>query len=189
MIKMPIISSIVNTLENKNMTDAELSAVIDAIDAGETSYPGVSQKDFDRLVEARRMVYSATFDHCIGVPAKAKNKELAKEFLKFMASDMGQAIYAKHLNGLSMAYGYEPTGTMNSFVQSRYDIVENMIPICLDFSSPLVHRQGHTAYTTGSGSGLEGSLYSGKSAEWIINDTKTTLLASWEEIMKAFEEK
>ena len=189
MIKMPIISSIVNTLENKNMTDAELSAVIDAIDAGETSYPGVSQKDFDRLVEARRMVYSATFDHCIGVPAKAKNKELAKEFLKFMASDMGQAIYAKHLNGLSMAYGYEPTGTMNSFVQSRYDIVENMIPICLDFSSPLVHRQGHTAYTTGSGSGLEGSLFAGKTAEWIIEDTKTTLLASWEEIMKAFEEK
>ena len=89
MVKMPIISSIVDTLENKNMTDAELSAVIDAIDAGETSYPGVSQKDFDRLVEARRMVYSATFDHCAGIPARAKNKDLAKDFLEFMASDMG----------------------------------------------------------------------------------------------------
>lgn len=189
MIKMPIISSIVDTLENKNMTDAELSAVIDAIDAGATSYPGVSEKDFARLVEARRMVYSATFDHCVGIPAKAKNKDLAKEFLKFMASDMGQAIYAKHLNGLSMAYGYEPTGSVNSFVQSRNEIVDNMIPICLDFSSPLVYRQGHTAYTTGNGVGLDGYLYNGKSAEWIIEDTKTTLRASWDEIMKAFEEK
>ena len=189
MIKMPIISSIVDTLENKNMTDAELSAVIDAIDAGATSYPGVSEKDFNRLVEARRMVYSATFDHCVGIPAKAKNKDLAKEFLKFMASDMGQAIYAQHLNGLSMAYGYEPTGSVNSFVQSRNEIVDNMIPICLDFSSPLVYRQGHTAYTTGNGVGLDGYLYNGKSAEWIIEDTKTTLRASWDEIMKAFEEK
>ena len=189
MIKMPIISSIVDTLENKNMTDAELSAVIDAIDAGATSYPGVSEKDFNRLVEARRMVYSATFDHCVGVPAKSKNKDLAKEFLKFMASDVGQAIYAKHLNGLTMAYGYEPTGYVNSFVQSRQELTENMIPICLDFSSPLVYRQGHTAYTTGNGVGLDGYLYNGSSASWIINDTKTTLLASWDEIMKAFEEK
>ena len=186
MIKPPMISSIVETLDNKNMTDAQLSAVIDAIDAGETSYSGVSQKDFDRLVEARRMVYSATFDHSAGIPAKAKNKELAKEFLKFMASDVGQAIYSKHLNGLSMAYGYQPTGEMNMFVQSRYDLMDNMIPICLDFSSPLVYRQGHTAYTSGGGVGLDGLLYGGTTAQWIVNDTKTTLEASWNEIMKAF---
>ena len=188
MIKMPIISSIVDTLENKNMTDAELSAVIDAIDAGATSYPGVSENDFNRLAEARRMVYSATFDHCIGIPAKAKNKDLAKEFLKFMASDIGQSIYAKYLNGSSMPYGYTPA-TMNAFVESRYAIVENMIPICLDFSSPLVYRQGHTAYTTGSGTGLDASLYRGSTAEWIVNDTKTTLLASWSDIILAFKER
>ncbi len=189
MIKPPVISSIVDTLENKNMTDAELSAIIDAIDSGATSYSGVSQKDFDRLTEARRMIYSATFDHCVGIPARAKNKELAKEFLKFMASDMGQAIYAKHLNGLSMAYGYQPSGELSSFVRSRYEITENMIPICLDSSSPLVYRQGHTAYTTGNGVGLDGILYNGSSAEWIVNDTRTTLLASWDEIMLAFKEK
>lgn len=188
MIRPPVISSIVETLENKNMTDAELSAVIDAIDAGETSYPGVSQKDFDRLVEARRMVYSATFDHCIAVPAKAKNKELAKEFLKFMASDFGQSIYAKHLNGASMPYGYVPN-KMNAFVESRYEIVDNMIPVCLDFSSPLVYRQGHTAYTTNGGVGLDAPLYRGSTAESIIQDTKTTLLASWSDIILAFKER
>lgn len=188
MIKPPVISSIVDQLEDSNMSDETLSAAIAAIDAGESSYAGVSQKDFDRIAEARRMVYSATFDHCAGIPAKSKNKELAKEFLKFMASDVGQAIYAEHLNGLAMAYGYQPEGETNSFVESRYEIMDNMLPICLDFSSPLVYRQGHTAYTTGNGVGLDGLLYNGKTAAWIVNDTKTTLLASWQEIMLAFKE-
>ena len=187
MIRPPMISSIVNTLETK-LTDAQLSAVIDAIDAGETSYAGVSQKDFDRLVEARRMVYSATYDHSVAIPAKAKNKELAKEFLKFMASDMGQSIYAQYQNGMSMPYGYEHTGKMSSFVASKYEITDNMIPICLDFSSPLVYRQGHTAYTTNGGMGLEGILYTGSTASWIINDTKTTLQSSWQDIILAFKE-
>ena len=189
MIRPPMISSIVETLENKNMTDAELSAIIDAIDSGATSYAGVSQKDFDRIAEARQMVYTATYDHCAGIPAKAKNKELAKEFLKFMASDAGQEIYAKHLNGLSMAYGYQPSGEMSDFVESRYEITDNMIPICLDYSSPLVYRQGHTAYTTGSAAGLDNLLYNGKTAEWIVNDTKITLSAIWDKIMLAYKER
>ena len=102
---------------------------------------------------------------------------------------MGQAIYAKYQNGLSMPYGYQPTGEMSSFVESRYEITNDMIPICLDFSSPLVYRQGHTAYTTGSGMGLEGLLYNGSTASWIINDTKTTLQSSWQDIILAFKEK
>ena len=188
MIKPPMISSIVETLEDNTMTDEELSAVIDAIDAGETSYTGVSQKDFERITEARRMIYSATFDHCAGIPAASQNKELAKEFLKFMASDMGQTIYAKYLNGSSMAYGYEPTEKVTGFVESRYDMITDMLPICVDHTSPLVYRQGHTGYTSGGGIGLDGVLYNGKTAEWIIEDTKTTLLSNWSEMIKVLEE-
>lgn len=186
MIKTPVISSIVKTLENKDMTDETLSAVIDAIDAGETSYTGVSEKDFAKIKEARSMVYSATYDHCLCVPAKSQNKALAIEFLKFMASDLGQSIYAKHLNGLTMPYGTNATiGTMTNFVQSRRNNFKTFTPICLDNSSPLVYRQGLVGYTTGSGAGLESSLYAGKTAEWIINDTKTTLKASWSSIIAA----
>ena len=185
MIKTPVISSIVKTLENKSMTDETLSAVIDAIDKGETSYPGVSEKDFSRISEARHMVYSATFDHCCAIPAKSKNKPLAMEFLKFMASDMGQSIYAKYLNGLTMPYGYDVGDKVTDFVRSRYENFSDYIPICIDFSSPLVYRQGLTAYTTGNGAGLDGVLYKGNTAEWVINDTKTTLMASWDKIILA----
>lgn len=185
MIKTPVISSIVKTLENKSMTDETLSAVIDAIDEGETSYSGVFDKDFSRISEARRMVYSATFDHCCAIPAKSKNKPLAMEFLKFMASDMGQSIYAKYLNGLTMPYGYDVGDNVTDFVRSRYENFSDYIPICIDFSSPLVYRQGLTAYTTGNGAGLDGVLYKGNTAEWVINDTKTTLMASWDKIILA----
>lgn len=185
MIKTPVISSIVKKLEDRNMTDETLSAVIDAIDRGETSYNGVSEKDFAKIKEARRMVYSATFDHCLCVPAKSKHKDLAMEFLRFMVSDFGQAIYAKHLNGLTMPYGYEVTGQTTDFVKSRYENFSDIIPICIDFSSPLVYRQGLTAYTTGNGAGLDGDLYKGRTAEWVIEDTKTTLMASWDNIILA----
>ncbi len=185
MIKTPVISSIVKTLENKNMTDATLSAVIAAVDAGKESYEGVSAKDFAKIAEARRMVYSATFDHCCAIPAKSRNKPLAAEFLKFMASSFGQRIYAKYLGGLTMPYGYKSEGTVTGFVKSRYDNFSDYIPVCIDFSSPLVYRQGHTAYTTGSGAGLDAVLYKGNTAEWVIQDTKTTLMSSWEQIMLA----
>ena len=185
MIKTPVISSLVKTLENKSMTDETLSAVIDALDEGKSSYAGVSEKDFTRISEARRMVYSATFDHCCAIPAKSKNKPLAMEFLRFMASDMGQSIYAKYLNGLTMPYGYDVGDNVTDFVKSRYENFPDYIPICIDFSSPLVYRQGHTAYTTGSGAGLDGVLYKGNTAEWVIEDTKTTLMASWDKIILA----
>lgn len=185
MIKTPIISSIVDTLEDKNMTDATLSAVIDAIDMGETSYEGVSSHDFDRIAEARQMVYSATFDHCAAIPAKSDNKPLAMEFLKFMASNLGQSIYADYLNGLTMPYGYDVGDNVSDFVASRYENFPDYIPVCIDFSSPLVYRQGLTAYTTGNGAGLDGILYQGNTAEWVIQDTKTTLMASWDNIMLA----
>ncbi len=185
MIKTPVISSIVNTLENKNMSDETLSAVIDAIDAGKTSYEGVSENDFARIREARRMVYSATFDHCACIPAKSDNKPLAMEFLKFMASNLGQSIYANYLNGLTMPYGYDVGDNVSDFVASRYANFSDCIPICIDFSSPLVYRQGHTAYTTGEGAGLDGVLYQGMTAEEIIADTKVTLMASWDDIMLA----
>ena len=131
------------------------------------------------------MVYTATFDHAACIPAASKNKDLAKQFLVFMASSAGQSIYAQYLNGLTMPYGYA-AASPSSFVQSRNESFgHGTIPICIDFSSPLVYRQGLTAYTTNNGVGLDGPLYNGQTAEWIVNDTQTTLMANWANIMLA----
>lgn len=185
-IKAPVISKLVEKLENKNMSDATLSAVIDAIDKGETSYAGVSAKDFARIKEARSMAYTACFDHCVGIPAWSKNKTLAKEFLKFMASDLGQDIYANRFNGLTMCYGVDTDlyVTTTSFVKSRQQNFQGFLPICTDFSSPLVYRQGFNDFTTNSGN-LDSALYDGKTAEFIMNDTKTSYMANWENIIRA----
>lgn len=89
-MKTPIISSIINkctTIEN----DAELSALIDAIDAGNTSLTGegydVNQADYDKVAEARNLCYIGGEGANVCIPKAAKNKELAKLFLKFMYRD------------------------------------------------------------------------------------------------------
>ena len=52
MMKTPVISSIIKQTSTIN-DDKTLSAVITAIDNGETSYPNVSAEDFQRILKAR----------------------------------------------------------------------------------------------------------------------------------------
>jgi len=184
MMKLPVISSITQKLAG-SMNDATLGLVIDAIDKGETSYGGVSAADFAKIKEARSMVYSATFDHPMGIPASSKNKNLAKDFLVFMASDMGQSIFAKHTNGLNMPYGYVPSTGISDFVKSRYDCFgNNSLLICIDYSSPLVYRQGLSAYPNNNGN-IDALLYRGTGAQKIIDDADSIYAPNWATIMAA----
>lgn len=112
-MKTVVLSDITETLENSSMTDAELSALIDAIDEGKTATEtGVSENDYNRVREARYASYSAGINHCIGVPKLKKGGAqyaLAKDFLKFMVTDEAQVLFSQAQNGLSMPYGYDVT--------------------------------------------------------------------------------
>ncbi len=106
-----VLSEIVDTLETK-ITDAQLSKLIDAIDAGETSYDGISQKDFDRVKEARFMSYAYGTWHTMAIPKIRKGGaqyDLAKDFLKYIVTDEMQAMFAQTEDGLVMPYGYDAT--------------------------------------------------------------------------------
>ena len=105
MMKTPVISSIIEkcpTIAN----DETLSAVIDAIDNGMTSYTGVSNEDFNRVAAARGMVANKD-----GVSAFVKRgttkATLAKEFLRYLTSDQAIAIAAA--NGMKTVFNYEYT--------------------------------------------------------------------------------
>lgn len=89
-MKTPIISSIINkcaTIAN----DAELSALVDAIDAGSMSLTGtgydVNQADYNKVAEARGLCYIGGEGANVSIPKKAQNKGLAKLFLKFLYRD------------------------------------------------------------------------------------------------------
>ena len=176
MMRTPIISSIVEQLEDKNMSDAKLRELVDAIDAGETSCAGVSDNDFARVKEARMMACCANFDHPVAIPKTSAKQDLAKKFLVFMASDEGQKIYADTLGGLTQCYGYKPDATgLSGYTLSRRNLFENYLPICLD-TEPELTRNGFSAFYTQV---INAPLYNGDSPDDILAVTKTQFMTDW----------
>lgn len=107
MMKTPVISSIINNLEDSSIKDdATLSKVVTAIDEGKTAYDGVSAKDFAKIKEARNVTSSMSNFHLAYVPAYSSSLSLAKDFLLFSATDEAINIYKKEVNG-----GFAPFST------------------------------------------------------------------------------
>lgn len=123
-MKMPVISCITETLEDKSMTEEELIAVIDAIDEGKTSYGDVSANDFARIKKARYSAAASSTSHVMAIP-KMKNGvrkyTLTKQFLNYMLSEEGQELFTYTTNGLVMPYGYIAEGIYGDYADSLYE--------------------------------------------------------------------
>ena len=184
MMKMPVLSSIVKTFENE-VSDATLSAAVEAVDKGETSYAGISDKDFDKIVAARNMAYSLTYNHPFCIPSNSRRQEQAKDFIKYMLSDYGQSIYAKNLNGLTMPFGYQSdSANISVFVKSRFDSYGNTyLPIANDYSAALF-RRGGIGITKTDSAYIDGDLFAGKSGQKIFDDSSTFYKKNWQEYLK-----
>lgn len=114
MMRTPVISSIKNKC-NTIATDAELSALIKAIDAADsvTEIPltgdgyDVSADDLNRVYDARNIVYSTQNESVFVIPNYSNCKDGAKEFIKFFYSDAMIDVYE---NVLKMPSVVERTG-------------------------------------------------------------------------------
>ena len=105
-MKTPIISSIINQLPTVN-DEATLIAVIDAIDKGEKSYANVSEEDFAKVLEARSVVYTEGYQQQAYIPSYSTSKELAKDFLRFLATYKGINQFMKSTNGATLPFEYD----------------------------------------------------------------------------------
>lgn len=109
-MRLPVISSIVEQLTYRNgneyMSDEMLSEVIAAVDNGEEGYPGVSEGDFAIIKSARRMLSGST-GHEAYIPEYASAKELAKDFLRFLATDVACRKFAEVTGGCASPYKYD----------------------------------------------------------------------------------
>lgn len=115
-MKTPIISAIVNktpsikeVAENIGETQDEvLSRVVDEIDRGaKISEIGVSQEDFDFIRQARGCTNANFQGATTYIPSYASAKELAIDFLRYMATDRANAIYAKNTSGARFLFDYD----------------------------------------------------------------------------------
>lgn len=149
-MRVPVASSIVKQLDFKGnntkyagkMSDEILSAIIEAIDEGKdyeqtkSAVDGISaltEKDFDKIYEARKMVVSSSYANIVVPKIKDESKRAAiYEVLAYFASDRAQKVSAEATGGLGMM----PFGKFNDeeletevsrFVKESNDIANDMI--------------------------------------------------------------
>ncbi len=131
MMKMPINSKIIDVLDTVNTEEQLVECVkyVDAAmvgdnDAYKPTY--LSNEDYLKLDEARRLVTSSHGRHTTSIPHNSYNKDLAKAFIKFMASDDGCKIVSKALNGMSTCFSSSivDTASLNNFVRSVNEVCE-----------------------------------------------------------------
>ncbi len=142
MMNTPVLSAIRNlpeckeTIQDKNdgiETDAELSALIKAIDNGSTALTGegyaVSQAAFDKVYEARNMyTCSSNINHVMVSPVDSDSLDIVKEFYNYLASDEGQTLFATggagftHIFETSDEVHAECIKAANDFVKSSETI-------------------------------------------------------------------
>lgn len=95
MMRMPVISSIINNLPEGSITsDTQLRSVIREIDNDKTwdesqaKIDGVKQADFEKVASARCVMgYRAASSQAAVVPSYAAAQELAADYLRFMYTD------------------------------------------------------------------------------------------------------
>ena len=138
MFRTPVVSKIKDHPDCKGEieNDAELSALIDAIDAGSTALTGegysVNQKAFDKVKEARTM-YScgSNINHVMISPAYSDSLDLVKKFYNFLASNEGLAIYARSSGGFTLPFDISDSvkaasdAVANDYVKSSESIKQS----------------------------------------------------------------
>ena len=124
MMKIPVASAIIERTPSID-NEAELREVIDYVDnilLGEsaTKPAGVTDDDIEIILEARSMSGSYMAGGMI-VPKYANNKQGAKDFIRYLASDEAALIAAKCNNGVNtLPFGTEITEEQLGFERSNF---------------------------------------------------------------------
>lgn len=136
-MRTPIISSIVDRTPSiktaaaaAGITDDEmLVRVIEAVDKKAPAPDGVTQADYDIIKEARGVVYTTGMNDTSVIPETASAKQVAVDFLRYMATDRAQSIYIENTDGSALPYSYdlkvkdpELYNAIQPLQQSRADI-------------------------------------------------------------------
>lgn len=160
-MRTPIISALGDKL---GITDAQLSALVDYVDGeGEkpvfTSTKGYTEEEvIEAVTEARTIVQSLGSGHEAAIPKNAKGKNVAVDFLRFMATDVAQEAYMKATGGNSLPFDYnvkeqnpELYNSFSTIHQSRLDYFNNGLYVTYTLPSmgafPLYSYGGLNAFS------------------------------------------
>ena len=118
LMNAPVVSSIREKAPSI-ADDATLSLVVEAVDSGcdtieeaEQAFSGlagknVTEADFRTVHDARMLVYSIGPRHNVVIPECSPAKELAADFILYMATDKSLETYASVTGGASLPFDYD----------------------------------------------------------------------------------
>lgn len=162
-MRTPVISSIVEKCKTVK-TDSDLAAVVDCIDNGmdyettKAAYTSgeLSQADYKRIKEARTLMYRVV-GHEAYIPAYATAKEVAKDFLRFLATDIAIESFVNVTNGVSTPFAYDLQTKNPSFYESlseihktRLEIAKTGVSLTPYTSFKLYYLGGHYTFVKNS---------------------------------------
>ena len=125
LMKTPILSSLIEKCLSIN-TDSDLSLLVKCIDENksyEETKAVISSlvEDDYNLVKNSRSVEYMLYGHQAHIPNYSSAKEVAKDFLRFMASDQGIEIMIKAGKGYQTGFKYEPS---EDFFNENYSVLQ-----------------------------------------------------------------
>ena len=190
-MRAPVVSALGKKL---GISESELRALVDYADGAVTEMPALNptgdytqEEIVQAVTEARFMVYSLGWHENIVLPTKAEHKELAKDFLKFFASDSASEIYADALDGLNLPYGFEPVNDARSseFVKSLDACYPNDKAVAVSYYKTTPLTFAGNVYTHADS--FETTVFSGSlNAEQLFQNTiqRYTVTRNWEDILR-----
>ena len=129
-MKTPIISGIIDKTPSIP-NDEVLREVVSYVDGETTVAPaGVTEPDIEYIRNARKIEYLTEFQSAY-IPSYASAKGMAKEFLKFLATDEIVKICLDTTGGSSVPVKYDIRSdetrwnALSPFMQSKYDLLES----------------------------------------------------------------
>ncbi len=127
----PMLSDIIKVVPDKSIDDdKELSSVVAALESGATSLEGVTQKDFDRVKEAYSIYNLGEAFSPVLIPSYSDATELAKDFVRFLATDEFARIFMQATGGSSSSFYYDvetaDPALYNSFSAMQKDRIKIM---------------------------------------------------------------
>lgn len=170
-MRMPVISALGTKL---GITDAELSAILDYIDGDSDTQPSFTSTEgyteeevMERVLEARSINYSIGTAHTAIIPDYADAKNVAVDFLLFMATDIGLNCYTKGTEGSNLPFKY-------NVKESDADLYNSLNPIMKSVQD-YFNNDKFTVYTLPGENAFPLCEYGGLSVK--LNDSFFDLLA------------
>lgn len=185
-MRTPVLSAIIEKCDSVQ-TEAQLRECVRYIDTVLDGTTGtrptyLSNADYDRLLEARKTVWTTHAQQTAAIAKNCSDLDLAKEFLRFYASDVSAYSYAGNMNGLSSVFNSEITveSAQTEFVKSinqafkdslRVTYLQNAYSAYAGHSPVIIHRRAS-------------ALFQGTSSPSLYSTHKGLWSAHWDDMME-----